>query len=176
MKQLDIFGCETHEYLFVIEPDEQTTEILIHLRKQLHISFSLSDQTLQSKPHISLCYFEASDFSDELIISKAKQGLAAIEKFNVAIDGCEKWNNGTLILKIKQDSSIQKLLQELVTVFKGIIRTPHLTIARSIPKSFLEHLPIEDFQYQGNFNCDSIVLLKKTGGDAYQVLHKITLR
>ena len=176
MRHLDIFGNEIHEYLFVIEPDEQTTEALIHLRKQLNTLIPLSDQTLESKPHISLCYFEANDFSDELIISKAKQRLIHIENFNITVDGCEKWNNGTFILKVKQDPHIETLLQELATVFKGIIRTPHLTIARGIPKTFLEHLPINDFQYRGNFNCTRIVLLKKTGDKAYQVLHKFSLQ
>lgn len=176
MKQLDIFGCEIHEYLLVIEPDEQITESLIHLRKQLNTLIPLSDQTLQSKAHISLCYFKASDFSDELIISKANQGLANIESFNIAINGCEKWNNGTFILRVKQDSHIEVLLRNLASIFKGIIQTPHLTIARSIPKSYLDYLPIDDFQYQGSFNCNTIVLLKKTGSESYRVLHKIILQ
>jgi len=174
MKQRDIFGSETHEYLFVIEPDQKTADKLIQFRMLLNNSIPLPEEILRSKPHISLCYFEASDFSDELIITKA-QGLTDIENFNITIDGCEKWNNGTFVLKIKQDSRIEMLIGKLATIFKGTVKTPHLTIARSLPKIFLQHLLTDSFQYQGNFNCDTIVLLKKTGNKWYEILHKFPL-
>lgn len=175
MGQLDIFGSQIHEYLFVIEPDQKTVEKLIQLKKLLHAQIPLSDQTLQSKPHISICYFEASDFSDELIISKSNQAISVIESFDINLSGCEKWKNGTFVLKIKQDQFIQKLQKELSLIFKGVIQTPHLTIARNISKESLDHLSIDDFQYTRSFKCQAILLLKKTGNEPYQILHQILL-
>ncbi len=138
-------------------------------------SISLPEETFHSKPHISICYFEANDFSDELIISKASQAFSAIESFDINLNGCEKWKNGTFVLKIKQDQFIQKLQKGISPIFKGVIQTPHLTIARNISKSSLEYFSIDDFDYTGSFHCKTILLLKKNGNEPYQILHQIPL-
>ena len=90
--QLDIFGTRTHEYLLVIEPDSKITEKIMVIRSQLNQITSLSRDSLQSKPHISLCYFEANDFSDELIVSKMRQAISSVKPFEILLNGCEKWN------------------------------------------------------------------------------------
>lgn len=175
MQQLDIFGSAIHGYLICIEPDQQTTDEVIQLKQLLHTSIPLSDQVLKSKPHISLCYFEASDFSDELIILKMEQALTGIECFEITLNGCEKWNNGSFILKVDHTDSIHVLQKQLSAHFKGVVRTLHLTIARAISTKQLADFSANDFQYSGNFSCDSIVLLKKSGNTPYQLLHQVVL-
>ncbi|TSJ40194.1 2'-5' RNA ligase family protein [Fluviicola chungangensis] len=175
MQQLDMFGSELHEYLICVEPDQQTTNKVIQLKHLLHTSIPLSDQVLKSKPHISLCYFEASDFSDELIILKIKQALAGIECFKIGLNGCELWNNGSFILKVDHTESIHMLQKQLSAHFKGVVQTLHLTIARTISRKQFADFSANDFQYSGNFSCDSIVLLKKSGNTPYQLLHRILL-
>lgn len=175
MEQLNIFGSETHEYLFVIEPDQKTADKLIQLRILLNTFISLQEETLHSKPHISVCYFQASNFSDELIISKAEQLISSIKSFDIALNGCEKWKNGTFILKVMQDEYIHQLQKELSKVFKGVIKTPHLTITRNLSEQFLNQLTLDAFQYYGGFTCESILLLKRNKTEPYHVLDKILL-
>jgi 2'-5' RNA ligase len=175
MEQLDIFGTSMHEYLLVIEPNSKTTEKVIGLRELLSKTIPLSKDSLQSKPHISLCYFEANDSSDELIISKMKQATSSIKSFEIFLNDCEKWKNGTFILKIEQDQYIQQLQRELSAVFKGVIKTPHLTIARNIPEHSLNQISLDDFHYKGSFTCESVLLLKRGGNEPYQLLDKIDL-
>lgn len=175
MEQLDIFGTKIHEYLLVIEPDKPTINKLTELKNLLNLQIPLSKDNLHSKPHITICYFEANDFSDELIMGKAKQTISKIECFDIVLDGCEKWKNGTFILKVRQVQHIQKLQDGLSSVFKGLIKSPHLTIARNVNERSLNSLPVEDFQYHGSFLCESILLLKKNGNNPYQVLDRISL-
>lgn len=173
--QLDIFGTQTHEYLLVIEPDSKTIEKIMAFRAKLNQITPLSRDLLQSKPHISLCYFEANDFSDEFIISKMKQAISSTKPFDILLNGCKKWNNGTFILRVSPNKYIQQLQAELSKVFKGVIKTPHLTIARNISEQFLNQLSLDDFQYDGCFSCESLLLLKKNGNQHYQSLDKIDL-
>lgn len=175
MEQLDIFGTKAYEYLIVIEPDKKTIEKLIVFRKLLNAMTTLSKEFLQSKPHISLCYFEATDFSEELIISKIKQAISSIKSFDIALNGCEKWKNGTFILKINPDQNLYQLQEEFSKVFKGVIKTPHLTIARNLPEEFLNNLLPDEFQYYGNFTCETITLLRRSQNAPYQILDKIPL-
>ena len=78
MEQLEIFESETYEYLLVIEPNQKTTQKIIQLRMLVNNIISLSEEILHLKSHISICYFEASDFSDDHILTKAKQVLSSI--------------------------------------------------------------------------------------------------
>lgn len=176
MEQLDIFGSETYEYLFVIEPDQKTTERVIELRMFVNSIIPLSEETLHSKPHISICYFEASDYSDDLILTKVNQVLSSIHSFDIRVEGSEQWKNGTLVLNINPDESILDLQKQLAGVFKGVIKTFHLTIARHIAAKFSDQLPIESFQYKNEFKCESIHILKKKGNKPYQILDTIYLK
>ena len=175
MEQLDIFGGETYEYLFVIEPDQKTSEKLIEFRMLLNSITPLSEEVLHSKPHISICHFEASNFSDEYILTKAKQVLSSVKSFDIQLEDSEKWKNGTFVLKVKSDENTLELQKQLSTVFKGVIKTFHLTIARNISAAFSNQPPIKNFDYKGHFNCESITLLKKKGNMPYQVVEKIHL-
>jgi len=175
MDQLDIFGTKSYEYLLVIEPDSKTTDKVIELRELLNKTIPLSKESLQSKPHISLCYFEATNFSEELILSRMKKATSIIKSFDILLMGCEKWKNGTFILKVNQDGAIQQLQQELSAVFKGVIKTPHLTIARNLPEQFLNQLSPGDYHYDDYFTCESVLLLKKNGNEPYQLLDKVDL-
>nr|WP_294861893.1 2'-5' RNA ligase family protein [uncultured Fluviicola sp.] len=175
MNQLDIFGTKIHEYLLVIEPDSKTIGKIIAIRELLSRTIPLSKDSLQSKPHISLCYFEANDFSDELILSRMKQVISSIKPFEIFLIGCEKWKNGTFILQVDQNEPIQNLQRELSAVFKGVIKTPHLTIIRNLPQRFLNQLSLSDYHYDGSFTCESVLLLKRSGNEPYHILGKIDL-
>lgn len=173
MHQLDIFGTQTYEYLLVIEPDSKTTDKVIAMRELLNKTIPIMNDSLKSKPHISLCYFEANDSSEEIIISKMKQAVSLIEPFDILLKGSEKWKNGTFILKIEQNVYIEQLQRELSAVFKGIIKNPHLTIARNIPEQILNQLSLEEYDYNGYFTCESVLLLKRSENEPYQLLDEI---
>ena len=83
--------------------------------------------------------------------------------------------NGTFIVRVSQDKYIQQLQEELSKVFKGVIKTPHLTIARNISEQFLNQLSFDNFQYDSSFTCESVLLLKRNGNEPYQLLDKIDL-
>lgn len=176
MEQLDIFGSEIHEYLFVIEPDQKTTENLIRFRELLNCITPLSEEILHSKAHISVCYFKANDFSNDFILTKTRQILSSVKSFHIQLKGAEMWKNGTLVLKVNPNESIRELQKQLSNTFKGVIKNFHLTIARSISAEFQDKIPIEHFEYQGGFSCSSIHILKKKESEPYQLLGTISLR
>ncbi len=174
-EQLDIFGGSISEYLIVIEPDHATSQKVILLKQQLNSIFPLSDDSLHSKPHISICYFEANESSEELIEEKLNSAVSSIKPFTISISGAEKWKNGTFVLQLIQNESVSQIQKELSLRFKGIIKTPHLTIARNIPERISEKISLDHFDYHGNFICDSILILKKKPGKLYQTLLKVEL-
>ncbi|MNV37696.1 hypothetical protein D3C71_1292250 [compost metagenome] len=174
-EQLDIFGGSISEYLIVIEPDSIITQKVVQLKQQLNSIFPLSEDSLHSKPHISLCFFEANEFSEELIQEKLAWAVSSLGPFTISISGTEKWKNGTLVLQLTQNEFLNKIQKELSFAFKGIIKTPHLTIARNIPERILEQISLDNFDYQGHFICESILILKKKSGKSYQTFSKVKL-
>ena len=175
MEQLDIFGGEICEYLFVIDPDQKTYEKVIELRMLLNNTISLSEEVFHSKPHISLCYFEATNSSDEYILTKAIQVLSSVNSFDVQLKGSEIWKNGTFVLKVNPDENILELQKQLSSAFKGVIKNFHLTIARNISIELSNELPTERFDYQSQFNCNSIYILKKKENKPYHIFGTIHL-
>ncbi len=171
--QLDIFGGSISEYLIIIEPDHNTTQKVIQLKQQLNTIFPLSEDILHSKPHISLCYFEANESSEDFIKEKLVSIASSLKPFVISISGVEKWKNGTFILQLAQNEDIIYIQNELSDSFKGVIKTPHLTIARNIPERILDQISSDRFDYQGDFVCNSILLLKKSPGKSYQALSQI---
>lgn len=176
MGQLDIFGSEIHEYLFVIEPDQKTTEQLIQFRALINGVIPLTEEILHSKPHISICYFEASNFSDDYILSKAKQALNHLKSFDIQLNNAEIWKNGTLVLKVSPNENTLELQHQLSGVFKGIIKNLHLTIARNLTGKFQEQFSMEKFNCKNTFKCESISLLQKKEHKPYRVLGRIYLK
>ncbi|WP_300665286.1 2'-5' RNA ligase family protein [Fluviicola sp.] len=172
-KQLDIFGGSISGYLIVIEPDHATSQKVVQLKQQLDTIFPLPEDVLHSKPHISLCYFEANESSEELIKEKLTAITASLKPFTVVISGVEKWKNGTFILQLIQNEALNYIQKELSHSFKGVTKTPHLTIARTIPERILEQVSPDYFDYQGDFICESILILKKSPGKSYQTLSMI---
>ena len=176
MGQLDIFGSETYEYLFVIEPDHKTTEKLIELRMLVNSMIPLSEEILHSKPHISICYFKANEFSDNFISTKTKQVLSSLKSFDIRLEGAERWKNGNLVLTLIPDINTMELQKQLSGAFKGVIKKFHLTIARNIADKLLDQLPMENFDYKSAFKCESIYILKKKENKPYQLLDTIYLK
>ena len=172
-EQLDIFGGSISEYLIVIEPDHVTTQKVIQFKQQLNEIFPLSEDSLRSKPHISVCYFEANESSEELIEEKVASIAISLKPFTIAISGVEKWKNGTFVLQLTQNEHVTFIQKTLSLSFKGVIKTPHLTIARSIPQRILEQISTDHFDYQGGFLCESILILKKSQGKSYQTLSRV---
>ncbi|MDF3029133.1 MAG: hypothetical protein K0S23_3440 [Fluviicola sp.] len=175
MGQLDIFGSDTYEYLFIIEPDQKTAEKLIELRMFVNSMIPLSEEILHSKPHISICYFKASEFSNDLIITKTKQVLSSVKSFDIQLEGSEKWKNGNLVLKVNPDTNTLELQKKLSGAFRGVIKKFHLTIVRNIADKLLDQLPMENFDYKSVFKCEAIYILKKKENKPYQLLDTIYL-
>lgn len=171
--QLDLFGGSISEYLIVVEPDYNTSQKVIHLKQQLNAIFPLQEDILHSKPHISLCYFEANESSEEFIREKLASSTSSLKPFTISVSGAEKWKNGTLVLKLSQNEHLNYLQKELSLSFKGIIKALHLTISRNIPERILEQVSTDNFDYQGNFLCESVLLLKKSPGKSYQLLSSV---
>ncbi len=136
----------------------------------------LPEEILHSKPHISICYFEASDFSDEYILRKANEVFSSLRSFNIQVEGPEQWKNGTFVLRVNPDQNILKLQKQLSGAFKGVVKNFHLTIARNISVELMNKLPTKSVDYPCEFNCESINILKKKESKPYQLLETIYLK
>ena len=90
MEQLDIFGSEIQEYLFIIEPDQKQRINLSDLEHLQIVTTPPSEEILHSKPH---------KWSIELLYShKEQQILSSVKSFDIELQVPEMWKNGTQLL------------------------------------------------------------------------------
>ena len=162
--QTNMFVSDTrpHAYTVLIHPGFQISEKVRQLKHHLNSFVPISESDLNSKPHITLCYKVKSYNADDLIVNQVHEAIKGITSFDIKVDGFDFRDDGTFLLKLKDQGPIYKLilaLQQQLNVSQG--ETPHITIARSLKKKALDILPLEDFEYEPSFKCNSLTILKQ---------------
>ena len=182
--QQSMFDEQLYDYLFVIEPDAATAEVVKGLKQLLHDRIVLSWQNLNSKPHLSLFEFRNVETAEEGIIRKTAEALKNIQPFTVQLDGAETFLHGntlrSLVLKLKEPkpvSALQSAIRRELHLRQQKL-TPHVTIAGKIPvKNFNLLESAEEFDYRGGFVCAAVTILKRPadGSKGFVVVHREVL-
>ncbi|MCF2444803.1 2'-5' RNA ligase family protein [Dyadobacter sp. CY345] len=169
--QVSLFDAITYEYIFVISPKEVEADVRI-VRQKLHDPFGLSNQVLNSIPHISLYHFYSASDIDS-ILKKSLQALSGIKSFQVKLDGIKFFGNEqfdrTMYMEVEKCDALHNLHSTLQTTFSKTENKfdPHLTIAREIyAGKYVQNGPgLSELEYYGEFDCQQITLLRKRLGE-----------
>lgn len=163
--QQNLFDEPLYDYCFLIRPDLRTVEAVKELKQQLHDRIVLSWANLSSKPQLTLVEFQATESAEGEIVRRTIGILKDQPAFPVGLSGVLVLEHGksttSVVLKVKDPKPIleaQSLLRKALQL-KREKSIPYVSIARNIPSAKLGSL--EDFDYQGEFQCDRILLLKK---------------
>lgn len=168
------------EYFLLISPPPALIEKVRAMKKKLHKVVPIGEDNLHAIAHISLLKLPMRE-NDELVTGKVRRALTNLRSFTIRLNGAEAFTHGrasrSLVLRISNPEPVNILHAWISSEFgnrKGI--TPHLTIAKKIPAKNFAKVPVQDFNRYDSFLCDSVTVLKKTGGqEHYTLLAKIPL-
>lgn len=191
-KQLSLFGItptsKSYEYFFIISPDNKTKIKVKFLKERLNKTINLSSDNLFSKAHISLFKLRSKNNIDNYIINEVNEALQKKRRFKIKIQGQGILDHGnvskSLVLHLENLESIKEINKILLASFNIPHHkiSPHITIARAIPiQDFIKIAPtIDEYNYEGEFICKSIKILKRVivgaNKDKYTILHDAFLQ
>ncbi len=176
-----------HQYFFVIPTPEPVKTKVKSLKQKLNKAVGLSDYNLNTVPNISLMSFHTMQPVNEKFIQAVQHLFSHIHSFEVKLNGFEHFVHGTasdtIYAKLNDSEKIRKLYEELHALLGLKVRsfTPHLTIARTIPrKSFRKSFSLVQKQdFHEEFICDHVTILERKLHHGivgkYQVLTEIKL-
>lgn len=181
--QLSLFGFESelkivssfdrnpivaYEYFLLISPSASIKQEVKALKNKLNEKIGMSNENVNSVPHISLLLLRENSNLDTFITEKVKHAAASFDGFNILINGAHKFEHpytADLVLKVESDE-INKLQTSLCHAFnlrapKSFV--PHITIGRGIPKNKFEKIGTDfsDFDLREDFLCSSVTVLKR---------------
>ena len=156
-----------HDYLIVIPPvDEVGMKIMYYKLKAWELIGDFA--SLHSKAHITVNHdpnIPALVFEEKLAYYQRK--LPKVSAFEMKVCGFGKFkhsgNSYTIYAKIEVSSIIQQTLSTLNRTFsKGVVKTPHLTIAKAISKEKADKLwqYFANLKFERSFYADKINVLE----------------
>ncbi len=175
MSQLSLFqerretiGRAMYEYFFLISPDWTVKRVVKEMKEKLNREVGIEKRDLHSVPHISL--FKRRSASPNLDIAPYAEALSKMPAFEINVCGVGSFNqyNGkkTVYLKVLEEEIIGNIFYNLLESAGDNSKPdfiPHLTIARNISQKSLNGFSdLSEFDYQGEFYCDRITVLRKT--------------
>ncbi|RYY06398.1 MAG: hypothetical protein EOP43_06485 [Sphingobacteriaceae bacterium] len=155
------------DYLLVIPLDEKIVSKFIFLK--LKAWELIGDYpSLHSKAHITVNHdpnIEGYIFEKKLIYYQRK--LSFVNDFKVNVSGFgffrHNANSYTIYAKVKPDNVLKNRLHNFDRTFsKGVVKTPHITIAKTVSKPKYEKLwsYFEHFKLECSFYADKITVLE----------------
>lgn len=157
---------ELNEYFILISPTDEIKKETKKLKNKLYKMIGRITENQNSLAHISV--FKTKWEKDIHVINKLRKCITEQQPFPITINGSDVFSHGTkkktLYLKIEDPKPIQSLYGTIAEEFKlKNYINPHLTIEKDIPITDFEKIQddLSIFNYQNNWTCDRIVILKK---------------
>jgi len=183
---VEVAQLEYH-YFFLLSPSREVNDEVNKRKKLLNEIIPLANFNRYSKPHISLRQVGYKSDVDNEIIEKFDPLLRETRKFKIVLDGVDVHHHAdgikTLYIKIHNPEPINAIKHVINLQFQVPYDIPpHLTIARHISAEHFAKISdrLNEFNYSGEFNCESLTLLRRTAiGDKtspYLKLHEIYFR
>ena len=184
--QISLFGSTSaskldNEYFFIISPNDKIKEDVKFLKHKIGQKIP-KNESLHSIAHISLASIFGNN--DAFIINKINSALLNQKSFLVSIKGCEIFQHGkvskSLVLKVENSEILKSLYTLLYLAFnlKDKRITPHITIAKSILLDDFDKIKsnLEEYDYQGDFFCDRVTLLRRHLNGSFTLIHETILK
>lgn len=155
------------DYLLIVPLAERIVSKFIFLKLK---AWELIGEypSLHSKAHITVNHdpnIEAFIFEEKLAYYQCK--LSFVNAFEIAISGFDYFkhhaNSYTIYAKVKIDATMKSRLSNFHRMFpKGTVRTPHVTIAKTISKKKYDILwaYFEKLNFECSFYADKITVLE----------------
>lgn len=155
------------DYSLIIPLDENIVSKFIFLK--LKAWEMIGDYpSLHSKAHITVNNdpnLHSYIFEEKLTYYQRK--LSFVSAFKVIVSGFgffkHNANSYTIYAEVKLDNTMKNRLQNFDRTFsKGVVKTPHITIAKTVSKSKYEKLwsYFEHLQFECSFYADKITVLE----------------
>ena len=176
-----------YEYFFIISPPEATKQKIKSLKQSLHKAVSLSAYNLTVSP-VSVMSFNSFSPVNDHFLDVVKNLLSGMPSFKMAFNGFDHFVHGgasnTIYAKLGDTEKITTLYKELHALLglKPRVFTPHLTIARTIPRIHFNKSfnLINKHSFKEEFLCEQVTILERKIHHGvvskYKVLKEIKLK
>jgi 2'-5' RNA ligase len=177
-------GYLVNEYIVVLQPHEELTQIIMQEKKLFAEKFECPE-ALYLKPRIALVRFKQHELMEPHIIRQLKNITAALSSFKIELKGFGSFPSHTIYINITSKVQIMDIVKELRASQKLMkldddnkpyfLTEPHISIARKLQpwqyeKSWLEY---EHKHFHGRSIADHVLLLKRReGSKAWQTINK----
>lgn len=158
-----------YEYFFMIAPPECTKHKIKTLKQSIHKAARLSAYNLITVSPVSIMSFNSFSPVNEHFLNVVNDFIKRIASFKMTFDGFDNFAHGavsnTIYVKLTDHSKITVLYKELhhLLGLKQRAFTPHLTIARTIPRANFNKsfTAIKKQHFKEEFMCEEITLLER---------------
>ena len=177
-------GYLVSEYIVVLQPHEELTQIIMQEKKLFAEKFECPE-ALYLKPRIALVRFKQHELMEPHIIRQLKNITAALSSFKVELKGFGSFPAHTVYINVTSKVQIMDIVKELRASQKlmkldddnkpHFLTEPHISIARKLQpwqyeKSWMEY---EHKHFHGRFIADHVLLLKRREGNKpWQTINK----
>jgi 2'-5' RNA ligase len=158
-----------YQYFFVISPPLSIKQNVKSYKHTLDKKVGLSDYNLHAIPNISLMSFHTMKPVNQNFIQAVSNLFANIQKFEIETNGFDCFthhnSSGTIYAKIEDSGMLTGIYEGLHKLLGLKVRdyTPHLTVARTIPKENFNKAfaLLKDKKFKKKFICENITILQR---------------
>jgi 2'-5' RNA ligase len=159
------------EYFILISPDHKVKQYVRDLKEKLNQKIGLSEENVNSVPHLSLMLLRKGNIQDSTVIEKTKRSLSEESGFKIELSKATSLGHpetNDLILTVENPEPVKKIFKNLLAQFEPgrnhpRFFAPHITIGRGIPKKDFENISpaLSEFDLKTEFLCRSITILRR---------------
>ncbi len=157
------------EYFFIIAPPETTKHKIKSLKQTLHKAVPLNTYNLNNVSPVSIMSFNSFSPVNSHFIDVMTDLFSKMPGFNLAFNGFDQFTHGTvsntIYAKLKDATALTLIYNKLHALLglKPRAFTPHLTIARTIPRTnYNKSIKVISKQpFQEEFTCDKVTILER---------------
>jgi len=156
--QTALFG-PLYAYLVVLSPPQNVIADIAAIKRQMNALVDITDRNLHSKGHITL----TDKLTDDAGFAETVEGVLKGEKaFPITVKGWDVFDHGhsvTVYLRVETPEPIVELALKL----KSKATTPHLSLAKKLPRDAYEKLLpyLQSLNYQATWQCSEVLVLRK---------------
>lgn len=160
-----------YEYFLLISPDQKVKQHVRGLKEKLNRRIGLTQDNVNSIPHISLMLLRKGSIQDSAVIEKAKESLLKESSFKIELHQASSFDHAEtndIILNVENPEPVKKIFKNLISQFEPgrnhpRLVNPHITIGRGIPKKDFEKVSssLNEFNLRADFLCRSVTILRR---------------
>ncbi|MDB5249584.1 MAG: 2-5 ligase family protein [Segetibacter sp.] len=176
------------EYLLVAHPDATVSNKINQEKQNFYDQYGEKLAT-NSKPHISIADFQATEPMEETIIRWIGRICSSKQCFKVALNNYSGFPPGMVYLRVQNPKPFQQLAHELRVIDNyvrsnacppaNLIKTPYLSISPTLPEAIRRKVLMHYSQqmFHETFLVEQLVLLRRSDQyDNYKTVNVFRLQ